>query len=423
MEPTPHYRPRVSRETRRLMAAGAIAVAALWLLARFRFDERPLTANPVPAVLSQLAAPPSYDDLAQTIGQVQSWLEPSLLVVDANPDDVETESRRPALRLHDDLAVVLLPDASARAGTTSRPLVARDPSGLAVVRVPGGGGFSPPVAWTPRRERQPRYFVATDVSAAGVSLRPVFVGALEWTDSPWWTEPVWAVPASAGLTAGAFVFASNAELVGVVATSGAALVIVPGAGVLAAAARLLQGPPGAPGQVGLDVQALTAPLAALTGATRGVVVTRAAAPDGADSPLRVGDVIEAVNGELMTTRQHWDARMARLRAGESLSLRVRRGGEVLAVPLTAAALPAPPDTLGLGLQRLPSQGTEVTRVDPGSAGARAGLQPGDVVTLVAEIPAPTPSQLTRAFTALEPGQRVMLAMTRAGIPHVLVLER
>ena len=37
METTSPYRPRVSRETRLLLAAGVMAVAALWLLARFRF--------------------------------------------------------------------------------------------------------------------------------------------------------------------------------------------------------------------------------------------------------------------------------------------------------------------------------------------------------------------------------------------------
>jgi hypothetical protein len=53
-----------------LLTAGVLAVAALWLLARIRFPERPVTPNPVPSVLSQLARGPTYDDLAGEIAQL-----------------------------------------------------------------------------------------------------------------------------------------------------------------------------------------------------------------------------------------------------------------------------------------------------------------------------------------------------------------
>jgi len=64
METSSPYRPRVSRETRLLLIAGVLAVAALWLLARIRFPERDVSPNPLPSVLSQLASGPKYDDLA-----------------------------------------------------------------------------------------------------------------------------------------------------------------------------------------------------------------------------------------------------------------------------------------------------------------------------------------------------------------------
>src|SRR3989338_8688688 len=82
MEPSSPYRPRVSRETRLLLTAGVVAVAALWLLARIRFEERPVTPNPVPSVLSQLASRPKYDDLAAEIAELQARLESSLLALD-----------------------------------------------------------------------------------------------------------------------------------------------------------------------------------------------------------------------------------------------------------------------------------------------------------------------------------------------------
>ena len=83
MEPNTSYRPRVSRETRRLLTAGVLAVAALWLLARFRFQDLPATPNPIPAVLSQLASGPKHEDLAAEIGLLQPRLEPLLLALGA----------------------------------------------------------------------------------------------------------------------------------------------------------------------------------------------------------------------------------------------------------------------------------------------------------------------------------------------------
>ena len=82
METSSPYRPRVSRETRLLLTAGVMAVAALWLLARIRFPERPVTPNPVPSVLSQLASGPTYDDLAREIAQLHARLQSSLLARD-----------------------------------------------------------------------------------------------------------------------------------------------------------------------------------------------------------------------------------------------------------------------------------------------------------------------------------------------------
>ena len=75
MEANSPYRPRVSRETRLLLTAGLVAVAALWLLARIRFPERPVDPNPVPSVLSQLASVPKFDGLAGEIAQHQESLE------------------------------------------------------------------------------------------------------------------------------------------------------------------------------------------------------------------------------------------------------------------------------------------------------------------------------------------------------------
>ena len=429
MEPTSPYRPRVSRETRLLLTAGALAIAALWLLARIRFQERPVTPNPVPAVLSQLASRPTYDDLAAEIAQLQTRVEPSLLALDV-PSAVlgsSSASRRiGALRLRDDLAVTLLPAGSHPELWSDTRVLASDPaSGLLVVRVPNQVRASPLVPWTPRRLQQPRYLIASEVSSQGMSLRPVFVGSLAPMDRPLWSEPIWAVPGGSDLAPGSFVFTNSAELVGLVFAHDAESVVVPGATLLAEADRLLNTLRGPAGTVGLEVQALTEPVASVTGAPVGMVVTWVEQDGAATGQLMVGDVIEAIDGRTVATPQHWDIRLARLSVDETLTLRVRRRGEIREVALvaTAAAVPALSRSLGLTLRRRGGIGAEVVRVERASAADRAGLAAGDLITLVADVHAPTPAQVTRSFDSVGEGQRVMVAVTRGDAHVVTTLER
>jgi PDZ domain len=428
METSSPYRPRVSRETRLLLTAGLMAVAALWLLARIRFPERPVTPNPVSSVLSQLASGPKYDDLAGEIAQLHARLQPSLLALDVPSaiGSLQTSRRTAAIRLRDDLAVTWVAPGLSRERWNNAPIVAPDAaSGLAVVRVPSPVSASPPVPWTPRQPQQPRYFVASDVSPEGVSLRPAFVGSLEPIDSPLWSEPLWAVPERADLAAGSFLFTNNAELAGLVITYRRGLAIVPGGTVLAEAERLLGAPPGPPGVIGIEVQDLTPPVASVTAASGGVVVAWVD-PDGASRErLTVGDVIEAVDGRALATRQQWDVRVARLSVGETLGLRVRRRGEIGEVALVASAPAVPPASrsLGLTLRARTKIGAEVVRIEQGSAADRAGLAIGDVITLVADVSAPTPAQVMRAYTSMGQGERVMVAVTRGDAHFVTTFER
>lgn len=423
MEPTTHYRPTVSRETRRLLLAGTLAVAALWLLARIRFEDRPVTPNPVPAVLSQLQAPPSYDDLADTLAQLQARVTPALVAVDSGPAAIRGAARRAALRWRDGLALAVLPRPDSGAEADPR-IVAQDPTiGLAVVRVPAADAVLAPPVWTPRREQQPRYLFATDVAAGGITLRPVYVGALAPVTSPLWPEPVWAVPAGATLAPGTLVFSSAAEFAGVAIADDSGTAIVPGDSVLNAAARLLSAPSRAATTLGVEVQPLTPALAAVTGAAHGVVVTWVAPGEGG-SPLQVGDVVEALDGQPMLTLHHWQARTAALAAGQRATARVRRGAaEPLTLTLTATPARGASPALGLGLRAVPGSGSEVTRVDRGSAADRAGVQRGDLITRLGSTGTPTPAQVSRGFGALAEGQRALLAVTRGDAHHVLVLER
>ena len=429
MEPSTPYRPRVSRETRLLLTAGALAVAALWLLARIRFQDVPVTPNPIPSVLSQLASGPKYDDLAAEIAQTQVRVQPFLHALGEPwtvPGSLRTSHRTVAIRIRDDLVVTWVP-AEAHPGQWNDAIVlARDPaSGLAVARIPNAVATSLPMPWIPRRPQQARYLLASDVSPQGVSLRPAFVGSLDPIESPLWSDPLWAVPEQTNLRPGSFLFTAYGELAGLVIPYGERLAIVPGTTVLAEADRLLATPPGPTGTVGIEVQDLTPPLAALTGASGGVVVTRVDRNRPGGGQLMIGDVIEEVDGRPLPARLHWDIRTARLAAGETITVRVRRRGVLRDVALTATAPASQPTgrVLGLTLRERARLGAEVVRVERGSAADLAGLAAGDVITLFGDVTAPTPAQVTRSFTATGPGQRLIVGVTRGDAHHVTTLER
>jgi S1-C subfamily serine protease len=163
----------------------------------------------------------------------------------------------------------------------------------------------------------------------------------------------------------------------------------------------------------------------VTGATVGVVVAWLDANGVGAEHMMVGDVIEAVDGVALADRQHWDVRMARLSAGETLTMRVRRKRELSDVALVARAPAARPASrsLGLTLRERVKIGAEVVRVERASAADRAGLAVGDVITLIDNVQAPTPAQVVRSFGSIEQGQRLIVAVTRGDTHFVTTLER
>ena len=226
------------------------------------------------------------------------------------------------------------------------------------------------------------------------------------------------------LVPGSFLFTSIGEFIGLVIGEGADRAIVPATLLLAEAERLVDTPPAPAGRIGITIQPLTAAVAAVTGATAGVVVTWVDPAGAAMGHLLVGDVIEAVQ-DRATTREAWQARVARISAGQSLELRVRRRGEVRQVTLVARAEHAPVEErpLGLTLRRRARIGAEVIRVEPASAADDAGLAVGDVVTLIGDAHAPTPQQVTRSFAATAKGGRVLVGVTRGDTHFVTTVER
>ena len=96
--------------------------------------------------------------------------------------------------------------------------------------------------------------------------------------------------------------------------------------------------------------------------------------------------------------------MSRLAAGETLTLRVRRGGEVREASIEVAAISAGAgsDALGLTLRRRAGVGAEVASVQTASVADRAGLSTGDIITLFGDVEAPSPSQVERSSPLFVP---------------------
>ena len=421
----------MSRDTRVLLIIVMVAVTTLWILARIRFPDQAPTPNPVPPVLAQLAPPSAFEDIVAAVAQIQPTLQPWIVAVELAQRHSESSGRSTrrmvaALRFSGDLAVALVdkttePSDLALANAVE---VARDPATqMAVIRLPGGGAAAPST-WSPRRIEYPRFLVAADVSREGTSFRPVFVGSLYATMSPLWSGPIWTLPASSDLGAGTFVFNVDGALAGLVVLRDGRAAIVPGDTVMTLADRLVRDGPRRPGGLGIHVQALTHDVAAAAGNSAGAIVTWVDPQGPAAGQVGVTDVIEGIDGKLITTLEQWEASVARLAPGDSVVLDVRRRGDLLEVSLTAAAVPAPSGDrpLGLTLRRLPRIGVQVVRVDPQSAASRAELAAGDVITRVNDIEAPTAAQVSRAFETPLAGP-VLIGVTRGETHHVMALER
>jgi serine protease Do len=120
-------------------------------------------------------------------------------------------------------------------------------------------------------------------------------------------------------------------------------------------------------------------------ATRGALVARVFAGSPAQAAgLRAGDVITAIAGKPVDSRESFSTYTATLPSAQPVELSIVRGGSPTHVTIRATD---PPANLGLrvlseiaGLHVDDSRGNVViTEVDPGSRGANIGLQPGDVI--------------------------------------------
>lgn len=420
---TQTLRPRVSRETRRLLAAAGLALLALWILARLRFPERPVSANPVAPVLTQISPPTTFGGLAQETARVEQRIAPLVSMVTWQPPGADRVRAYPAWPWRDDLAIAMLPSASTVPAREEIRAV-DPPTDLALVRVSRSEG-SPGTIWTPDRLDVPRYLFAVTPAGSRPAVIPVYVSSLEPQRSPAWSTEVWRVPAAGGLIPGALVFTAAGEWLGIAANENGESLIIPATALLRLAAQMSQ-PRNPPGELGIQVQHLDAALATEIGVHTGSgVVVAWVDPHGpAAKALETGDVIEAINDASTPTAFAWLVHVSRLGAGEKATLKVRRAGELHDITISATP-PRPARSTALGLTLVPARGlgSRITQVAAHTAGDRAGLQAGDIVTVAGDDVEPSPLLVRRLFDDAHAGGAILLTIRRGATYRLVVLRR
>ena len=279
----------------------------------------------------------------------------------------------------------------------------------------------------------------TEASAAGTSVRPVFVGRSDSIGDPRWDTPLLTMGRGAVADIGAPVFTLEGRLAGLLTASEGEPALVPAEVVMASVDQLLRDGPPPTGDIGVVTQAVDPVLAAATGVAAGAAVAAVNADGPAARVFAPGDIITAVNGQLVRTPDALRLRVARTAPGGQLTFTFRRDGGFVSARCHGArpsrrrdsrprlprrARPAQPErTLGLTLRAVADRGSEVTRVQPGSIAEAAGLQSGDVVVAIGRTYAPAPEAITSAFTALPPGRAAFLSVERNGQPRLVALQR
>jgi Do/DeqQ family serine protease len=152
-------------------------------------------------------------------------------------------------------------------------------------------------------------------------------------------------------------------------------------------------------------------------ATRGAVVARVFGGSPAQSAgLRTGDVITAVSGRPVDSREAFSTYTATVPSGDPIELSVVRGGSSHTVTVRPAD---PPGDLGLrmlwevaGLRVSDARGVVITEVGSGSRGARIGLAPGDAIVGVNGNPVASLDQLNDELKKSAERSSVVLDVAR-----------
>jgi hypothetical protein len=431
--------PPGNREARLLLTTLAVSLFMLLVLAGFRFPRPPAALPPAPppaAALERLAARATYGELAAILAGVQRQVGPSLVGVHGRervggPAAMRTAGV-PAVRIGGDRAVALVgpgrsPDDFAVSPDVEGIVALDVPRGIALVKVPPSTAPPPAVADASALEA-PGYAAAVESTARGPAVRPFYFGRVDREENPRWNGPVLRFTGLQQVPPdGSAIFLLDGRFLGLGATAGRGFVVVPAALLNQSVERLQREGSIAPGDLGVEVVALTGDLGAALSAASGVVVSHVLPTGPSQGVLRPGDVIQRLGGRDIQSIEELDAAVAQTRGGQEVPIEVRRRGEPLTVQVKAANRgwlhEESSRQLGLDLRRVAGDGVEVVRVEPRSAAALAGIVTGDVITLFDRTAAPTPAEIARDFRQAAAGSRLVVGVERARQHLMLVLTR
>jgi hypothetical protein len=211
-----------------------VSLAVLLLLARLRFPDATLdTSAPAPGPLAGLAARAAFDDMATSLGNLLGRVSPSIVLVRLTQEAggrsgtggarsgqaTGTPMGRLAagLRIQPDLVVVYVPpgfrpEALQDGGGTADVAAADAARGLALIRVVPAGEVvgDPPVSTFSGFS----YLGAVDVTPAGATIRPVFVGRADPVIAPAWSAPVLITGRETPVVDGTWLFSMDGRLTG-----------------------------------------------------------------------------------------------------------------------------------------------------------------------------------------------------------------
>jgi Do/DeqQ family serine protease len=185
------------------------------------------------------------------------------------------------------------------------------------------------------------------------------------------------------------------------------------------------------GYFGVRVQDLTQDLATALDISpaRGVVVREVDDRSPAEAAgLRPGDVVIAIDGHELKSREEFDERTASVAEGDTARLEVVRNGKHLPLDVRAGALDKERlDDIGwrlLGLRVKPAgrgRALEVTEVRRGSSLARAGLRPGDALIGLDGQPIDTVAGYRQAVGRLRSASQAQVAVQRGRAQYSLTV--
>lgn len=205
---------------------------------------------------------------------------------------------------------------------------------------------------------------------------------------------------------------------------------------------LKSGEPVVRGRLGVQLLPLTEPRKKVYGAEHGVFV-EAVEPDSpaGRAGIREDDIITKYRGQEVTSGDELVSEVRRTKPGTTVEVEVLRDGKPvkLAITVEALSLEAPPKQasaverhkLGLAVESLPAEnaqrmriagGVRVRSVEPLSDAARAGLQPGDVITKINRNEVTDLESYRAAVDELKKGDPVIIRLLRRNQSHTAEIE-